>query len=63
MNLFLVLDLSLKEEIRDDTLHLLQKFNISVIIVTHDPFEAMFISNKIYILATKWKHCSIRNTK
>ena len=44
------LDLTLKEEIRDDTLHLLQKFNISVIIVTHDPFEAMFISNKIYIL-------------
>mgnify|MGYP001266667276 CR=1 FL=1 len=44
------LDLSLKEEIRDDTLHLLQKFNVSVIIVTHDPFEAMFISNKIYIL-------------
>ena len=44
------LDLSLREEIRDDTLHLLQKFNISVIIVTHDPFEAMFISNKIYIL-------------
>jgi len=43
------LDLSLKEEIRDDTLHLLQKFNTSVIIVTHDPFEAMFISNKIYI--------------
>lgn len=44
------LDLSLKEDIRDDTLHLLQKFNTSVIIVTHDPFEAMFISNKIYIL-------------
>ena len=44
------LDLSLKEQIRDDTLHLLQKFNVSVIIVTHDPFEAMFISNKIYIL-------------
>ncbi|PPR47777.1 MAG: Fe(3+) ions import ATP-binding protein FbpC [Alphaproteobacteria bacterium MarineAlpha5_Bin9] len=44
------LDLNLKEEIRDDTLHLLQKFNTSVIIVTHDPFEAMFISNKIYIL-------------
>ena len=31
-------------------MHLLQKFNISVIIVTHDPFEAMFISNQIYIL-------------
>jgi iron(III) transport system ATP-binding protein len=47
---FSSLDLSLKEEIRDDTLHLLQKFNISVLIVTHDPFEAMFISNKIYIM-------------
>ncbi len=47
---FSSLDLSLKEEIRDDTLHLLQKFNTSVMIVTHDPFEAMFISNKIYIL-------------
>ena len=35
---FSSLDLSLKEEIRDDTLHLLQKFNISVIVVTHDPF-------------------------
>ena len=44
------LDLSLKEEIRDDTLHLLEKFATSVIVVTHDPFEAMFISNKIYIM-------------
>ena len=44
------MDLSLKEEVRDDTLHLLQKSNISVLIVTHDPFEAMFISNKIYIM-------------
>ena len=43
------LDLNLKEEIRDDTLHLLQRFNISAIAVTHDPFEAMFMSNKIYI--------------
>jgi len=47
---FSSLDLSLKEEIRDDTLHLLQHSNISVLIVTHDPFEAMFISNKIYIM-------------
>jgi len=47
---FSSLDLSLKEEIRDDTLHLLQKSNMSVIIVTHDPFEAMFISNQIYIM-------------
>ena len=35
---------------RDDTLHLLQKSNVTVLIVTHDPFEAMFISNKIYIM-------------
>ena len=47
---FSSLDLNLKEEIRDDTLHLLQKSNVSVLIVTHDPFEAMFISNKIYIM-------------
>jgi iron(III) transport system ATP-binding protein len=47
---FSSLDLNLKEEIRDDTLHLLQKSNVTVLIVTHDPFEAMFISNKIYIM-------------
>lgn len=47
---FSSLDLNLKEEIRDDTLHLLQKSNVTVIIVTHDPFEAMFIANKIYIM-------------
>ena len=47
---FSSLDLSLREEVRDDTLHLLQKSNISTIIVTHDPFEAMFISNQINIM-------------
>ena len=47
---FSSLDLNLREEIRDDTLHLLQRFNISAIVVTHDPFEAMFMSNKIYIM-------------
>ena len=46
---FSSLDLNLREEVRDETLHLLQKSNISVIIVTHDPFEAMFISNHINI--------------
>jgi ABC-type spermidine/putrescine transport systems, ATPase components len=49
---FSSLDLNLREEVRDDTLHLLQKSNISVVIVTHDPFEAMFISNKINIMDT-----------
>ena len=52
---FSSLDLNLKEEVRDDTLHLLQKSNISVIIVTHDPFEAMFISNQIYIINNQGK--------
>ena len=47
---FSSLDLNLKEEVRDDTLHLLQKSNISVLLVTHDPFEAMFISNQINII-------------
>ena len=49
---FSSLDLNLREEVRDETLHLLQKSNISVIIVTHDPFEAMFISNQINIMDT-----------
>ena len=49
---FSSLDLNLREEVRDDTLHLLQKSNISVIIVTHDSFEAMFISNQINIMDT-----------
>jgi len=49
---FSSLDLNLKEEVRDDTLHLLQKSNISVLLVTHDPFEAMFISNQINIMDT-----------
>ena len=52
---FSSLDLNLKEEVRDDTLHLLQKSNISVLVVTHDPFEAMFISNKIYIMNKEGK--------
>ena len=47
---FSSLDLNLREEIRDDTLHLLQSSNVSTIIVTHDPFEAMFISNQINIM-------------
>ena len=49
---FSSLDLNLREEVRDDTLHLLQKSNVSTIIVTHDPFEAMFISNQINIMNT-----------
>ena len=52
---FSSLDLNLRDEVRDDTLHLLQKSNISVLVVTHDPFEAMFISNKIYIMSKEGK--------
>ena len=52
---FSSLDLNLREDVRDDTLHLLQKSNVSVIIVTHDPFEAMFISNQISIMDTDGK--------
>ena len=49
---FSSLDLNLREEVRDDTLHLLEKSNVSTIVVTHDPFEAMFISNQINIMDT-----------
>ena len=32
----------------------LQSSNVSTIIVTHDPFEAMFISNQINIMDDQW---------
>ena len=44
------LDSRLKEKIRDQMLHLLRKYNISALLVTHDPEEAMFMSDKIGVL-------------
>ena len=44
------LDSRLKEKIRDEMLHLLKENNISALLVTHDPEEAMFMSDKIGVL-------------
>ncbi len=44
------LDSRLKEKIRDQMLHILREHKISALLVTHDPQEAMFMSDKIGIL-------------
>ena len=44
------LDSRLKEKIRDQMLHILRENNISALLVTHDPEEAMFMSDKIGVL-------------
>ena len=44
------LDSRLKEKIRDQMLHILKEYNISALLVTHDPEEAMFMSDKIGVL-------------
>ncbi|MFL2818323.1 MAG: ABC transporter ATP-binding protein [Candidatus Puniceispirillales bacterium] len=44
------LDSRLKEKIRDQMLHILREHKISTLLVTHDPEEAMFMSDKIGVL-------------
>ena len=44
------LDSRLKEKIRDQMLHILREYNITALLVTHDPEEAMFMSDKIGVL-------------
>ena len=44
------LDSRLKEKVRDQMLHILREYNITALLVTHDPEEAMFMSDKIGVL-------------
>ena len=44
------LDSRLKEKIRDQMLHILREYDISALLVTHDPEEAMFMSDKIGVI-------------
>ena len=44
------LDSRLKEKIRDQMLHILREYNISALLVTHDPEEAMFMSDRIVVI-------------
>jgi iron(III) transport system ATP-binding protein len=44
------LDLSLRERVRDDTLHVLKQSGAATLMVTHDPEEAMFMADRIAVL-------------
>ena len=44
------LDTKLKEELRDQILHILKENKVTTLLVTHDADEAMFMSDKIGIL-------------
>ena len=47
---FASLDARLREQVRDDTLHVLQAAGIPAVIVTHDAEEAMFLADRIALM-------------
>jgi iron(III) transport system ATP-binding protein len=47
---FASLDARLREQVRDDTLHVLQAAGIPALIVTHDAEEAMFLADRIALM-------------
>jgi len=44
------LDARLRNQIRDETLHLLQDSGAATLMVTHDPEEAMFMADKVALM-------------
>jgi iron(III) transport system ATP-binding protein len=44
------LDISLRAEMRDDTLHLIKEAGAAAVLVTHDPEEAMFMGDRIVLM-------------
>jgi iron(III) transport system ATP-binding protein len=44
------LDVALRNQIRDDTLHVLKQSGTSTLLVTHDPEEAMFMADRIALM-------------
>jgi iron(III) transport system ATP-binding protein len=44
------LDARLREQIRDDTLRVLKQSGAATLLVTHDPEEAMFMADRIYLM-------------
>ena len=44
------LDSRLRDKIRDETLHILKKSGSATLMVTHDPEEAMFMSDRIAVM-------------
>ena len=47
---FASLDARLREQVRDDTLHVLQTSGIATLLVTHDSEEAMFMGDRIALM-------------
>ncbi|TCZ66699.1 ABC transporter ATP-binding protein [Roseicella aquatilis] len=47
---FASLDARLREQVRDDTLHVLQSAGIPAMVVTHDAEEAMFLADRIALM-------------
>lgn len=47
---FASLDTRLREQVRDDTLHVLQTAGIATLLVTHDSEEAMFMADRIALM-------------
>ncbi len=47
---FASLDARLREQVRDDTLHVLQTEGIATLLVTHDAEEAMFMGDRIALM-------------
>jgi len=44
------LDTSMREQIREETLHVLKRSGVATMMVTHDPEEAMYMADRIKIL-------------
>jgi iron(III) transport system ATP-binding protein len=44
------LDYRLRNQIRDDTLHILKESGAATLLVTHDPEEAMFMADRIALM-------------
>lgn len=47
---FSSLDARLRDQIRDDTLHVLKRSGTGTLLVTHDPEEAMFMADRIALM-------------
>jgi len=44
------LDVTLRREVRDETLHVLKSSGVATLMVTHDPEEAMFMADRIALM-------------
>ena len=44
------LDVSLRNQIRDETLHVLKAAGVATLMVTHDPEEAMFMADRVALM-------------